>query len=224
MNVAVPKFILGSRSPRRLELLSLVVPASRIEVCPPTDANEPSFAGMTDEVAIGRQLLEVARLKCDDVWAANSGAGSGVRDAVVITADTIVVARDRAGVPHVLGQPPDDPPWQDVVGFWFRDLLAGRPHVVSTGMCVVLPDGRRIETTATTEVTFRPDVDRFLDWYLSTGESRGKAGGYAIQGAASVFVETVRGSLSNVIGLPLEELMRILTEAGIAVEGAGGDG
>jgi len=56
----------------------------------------------------------------------------------------------------------------------------------------------------------RPDVEPLLDWYLSTGESRGKAGGYAIQGAASVFVTQVSGSLSNVIGLPLELTRQLL--------------
>ena len=58
----------------------------------------------------------------------------------------------------------------------------------------------------------RKDADTLLDWYLTTGESRGKAGGYAIQGAASVFVTQVEGSLSNVVGLPLEETLAMLGE------------
>ena len=68
-----------------------------------------------------------------------------------------------------------------------------------------------------TEVSFHADVSPWLPWYLSTGESRGKAGGYALQGAGSVFVSKVRGSLSNVIGLPLEELLTVFAELKVNV-------
>jgi septum formation protein len=64
----------------------------------------------------------------------------------------------------------------------------------------------------TTDVTFIADVDRRLEWYISTGEPRGKAGGYGIQGLASLFVKEVRGSRSNVIGLPLEALLELFEE------------
>ena len=65
-----------------------------------------------------------------------------------------------------------------------------------------------------------PDVEPWLEWYLSTGESLGKAGGYALQGAGSLFIEEVRGSLSNVIGLPVRELAELLQECEIDVGGA----
>ena len=61
------------------------------------------------------------------------------------------------------------------------------------------------------------DVERHLEWYIGTEEPRGKAGGYAIQGAASIFVSKVAGSLSNVVGLPLECLLEILEELKIDV-------
>ena len=67
------------------------------------------------------------------------------------------------------------------------------------------------------EVTFRADSERWIDWYLATGEPKGKAGGYAIQGAGSIFVARVEGSLSNVVGLPLRELWEIFDELGIDV-------
>ena len=67
------------------------------------------------------------------------------------------------------------------------------------------------------EVTFAADGGPFLDWYLSTGEPRGKAGGYALQGAGGLFVERVDGSPSNVVGLPLRETWELLREAGVEV-------
>jgi septum formation protein len=59
----------------------------------------------------------------------------------------------------------------------------------------------------------RPDVEPWLDWYIATGEPQGKAGGYAVQGAGSVFVTKIEGSYSNVVGLPLEETLALLREA-----------
>ena len=96
-----------------------------------------------------------------------------------------------------------------MVKFWFREYYAGKAHRAVTALCVATPTGRPIERVVTSEVTFHSDVDRRLDWYLETGEPLGKAGGYAIQGAGSIFVSRVEGSLSNVIGLPLRELMEI---------------
>jgi septum formation protein len=66
-------------------------------------------------------------------------------------------------------------------------------------------------------VTFGADGQPFLEWYLATGEPRGKAGGYALQGAGSLFVERVNGSPSNVVGLPLRETWEVLREAGMEV-------
>ncbi|HXY34093.1 MAG TPA: Maf family protein, partial [Planctomycetaceae bacterium] len=68
----------------------------------------------------------------------------------------------------------------------------------------------RMTRVVTSRVTFVEDVDRWLDWYLSTEEPRGKAGGYALQGAGSIFIAKVEGSLSNVVGLPLAELLEML--------------
>ena len=66
-----------------------------------------------------------------------------------------------------------------------------------------------------TDVTFRADAKKWLDWYLDTDEPLGKAGGYALQGAGSLFVEQVTGSISNVVGLPLEAAIECLNELGI---------
>jgi septum formation protein len=85
-----------------------------------------------------------------------------------------------------------------------------------TALCVTTPAGDRQERVVTTRVTFRADAAEWVDWYLRTEEPRGKAGGYGLQGAGSLFVERIEGSPSNVIGLPLWETMQALQSLGVA--------
>ncbi|MGQ0636537.1 MAG: Maf family protein [Planctomycetaceae bacterium] len=208
------RVVLASRSPRRRDLLRLIVPVEDIEVVAPRETQEASFDGLPDDAAIERRLLAVARAKADDVRGQLEERGKfatpGGRPLAVVAADTIVVVSDSRGRPVILGQPPEDDTWQQVVRGWFRDHYAGKTHAVLTGLCVEQSAGRRVKRIVRSEVTFRTDVDPWLEWYLSTGEPRGKAGGYAIQGAGSIFVTRVAGSLSNVIGLPLEALLEVL--------------
>lgn len=205
------RYVLGSRSPRRLELLQQIVPPEQIEVRPPRSPAEEDFVGLTDWSAIETRLLEIARAKsadvCDQIREPKFDGQS-----VVITADTVVVVGHGDGRLLVLGQPPDGPAWPSVVRRWFEEEYAGRTHVVATAFCVAASGGPVIERLVRSHVTFHDDVKRWLGWYLSTGEPRGKAGGYAVQGAGSVFVSRVDGSLSNVIGLPLRELLEVLTD------------
>jgi septum formation protein len=220
------RLVLGSRSPRRLELLRHVHPADLIEVVPPTSTAEAGFAGLHDWPSIERRLLEIAGAKCDDVaaqvrsalsplsprgrGAGGEGAHAGPTVPIVIAADTVVIVeRDRDL--HVLGQPPADDSWQDTVRRWFREDFAGKTHLVATALILEqVASGKRASRVVTSRVTFVADVDRWLDWYLATGEPRGKAGGYALQGAGSVFISKVEGSHSNVVGLPLAELLELL--------------
>ncbi len=100
---------------------------------------------------------------------------------------------------------------QETVRRWFHEDFAGKTHVVATALILEHVDSaKRVSRVVNSRVTFTNDVDRWLDWYLATGESRGKAGGYALQGAGSIFVSNVEGSLSNVVGLPLAELLEML--------------
>jgi septum formation protein len=208
-------YVLGSRSPRRLELLRQIVPADAIEVVPPRRADEAGFAGLSAWPEIERRLEEIVRVKCEDVLDQLKTRPTDVAR-TVITADTIVVVRDgvaRNGGDQlcVLGQPPNDPSWSDVVRRWFREHYAGKTHTVATQLCVAEPGRPAVCRIVKSSVTFYDDVDRWLEWYLATRESLGKAGGYALQEAGSVFVSCVEGSLSNVVGLPLRELLEILT-------------
>ena len=215
--------ILGSRSPRRLELLGHLVSRERIHVCSPDSLVEAGFDDLTTRDQFDERIVEIARAKLADVLrqfeADSSLIPGGAKDVLILTGDTTVVATGTDGRHVSLGQPPEES-LDETVRLWFRNYFAGKTHEVLSGVClarVEIQDGRpnhanlRVLTrVCSTKVTMRPDADRLLDWYLKTGESRGKAGGYAIQGAASVFVTRVEGSLSNVVGLPLEDTLDML--------------
>jgi septum formation protein len=210
-------YVLGSRSPRRLELLRQIVPAEAIEVLPPRRADEAGFTGLSAWPPIAHRLEQIVRVKCEDVLEQlKSRPADPAR--MVITADTIVVVGESDDRLRVLGQPPDDASWPDVVRRWFREHYAGKTHTVATQLCVAPPDRPPLFRIVKSSVTFYDDVDRWLEWYLTTGESRGKAGGYALQEAGSIFVSKIDGSLSNVVGLPLRELQEILATAHFAPE------
>jgi septum formation protein len=93
----------------------------------------------------------------------------------------------------------------------FLRLLSGRTHEVWGGL-VVRRDGDEQVAQAVTRVRFRDLVDREIAWYLGTGEWRGRAGAYAIQGKGAALVESIDGDFWNVVGLPLAELMRLAPE------------
>lgn len=206
-------YILASRSPRRMELLGRLSPADRIVVRPPRASEEAGFDDCRTGEEIERRLLEIARAKSDDVLAQVLEEGVAAGDSVhtvVIAADTTIIARDQEGRPVVLGQPPEGPEWAGTVRQWFREYYFGRTHRAATALCLTTLAGRRLERVVTTDVTFRADGERWLEWYLATEEPLGKAGGYAIQGLGEIFVARVDGSLSNVVGLPLRDLMEML--------------
>ncbi|MDA0283644.1 MAG: Maf family protein [Planctomycetota bacterium] len=212
--------VVGSRSPRRLELLSTIVDPERLVVLPPRDANEPGFEDLSVLSEFHSRILEIVAVKQTDVVLQLQNAdfrGTFGTGCVVICADTTVIVTDRSGRPLALGQPSDGDDWQNDVRLWFREYFAGKTHSVLSGVSATLLDAAgQVRQTATrtcsTRVTMRDDVESLLDWYISTGEPIGKAGGYAIQGAGSAFITKFEGSFSNVVGLPLEETMELLRE------------
>lgn len=211
--MSASRLILGSRSPRRRELLELLVPPELIEVRPPRSSDELGFEGLTSWLEIAQRLQRIAREKNADVLAQLSPRSEDA--GLVLTADTVIVGRDADARWQVLGQPPADESWRDVVRGWFRDLYAGRSHLAATAVCLTERlSGRRLERIVQSQVWVRDDVEPLLDWYLATDEPRGKAGGYALQGLASVFVTRVEGSITNVVGLPLEALVEMLPQLG----------
>jgi septum formation protein len=134
---------------------------------------------------------------------AKAGALASPEDAVVLAADTVVALGRR-----LLGKPRD----ADEAAAFLR-LLSGRRHRVVTGVAVARGQKarRRVVMTA---VRLKPLSPSEIADYIASGEWRGKAGGYAIQGRAAAFVPWIGGSYSNVVGLPLTETLYLLAAAG----------
>jgi septum formation protein len=121
----------------------------------------------------------------------------------VLGADTTVVIDSE-----ILGKPADD-----AEGRAMLQKLAGRRHEVLTAYALRF-GGRRLERTVTTTVNVRALQPAEIDAYVASGEGRDKAGGYAVQGIAAAFITELRGSLTNVIGLPLAEVLADLQALG----------
>jgi septum formation protein len=205
------RLTLVSGSPQRHELLRQLIGEDRLAIESSLAIEEPGFDDCTTLAQIDSRLLETARLKNQH---ARSAAHLSQAD-WLLTADTIIVAFDSANRPLVLLKPPaDDPEYTRTLRHWFTDYYTGRSHQAKTALWLTDDRGGTWSQVVTTEVRFRADSERFLDWYIATGEPRGKAGGYGIQGAGSRFVESLTGSLSNVIGLPLVETHALLQQAG----------
>lgn len=196
--------ILGSRSPQRRDLLAHLIRASRIEICPPRDSEEAGFEELLTRDEILNRVTEIATRKVEQVRDQRNSP-----EAVILCADTTIIATDPDdGAIAVLGQPPKSG-WEEVVRRWFRRYYSERAHEAVTAVVISSPAGTR-SFQVSTEVRFAAVTEKLLDWYISTGEPCGKAGGYALQGAGSCFVESLKGSPSNVVGLPLRETWRAL--------------
>lgn len=215
------KVVLASRSPRRLDLLSQILPIERILVIPPHSSAEAGFDGLHDWERIEQRLFEIVLDKQRDVLEKvrreQKSYGLNGHPVAVLSADTVIVVQDPGNGLLVLGQPPRAPAGEAVVRRWFKEYFAGQTHTVVTGFILAPWEGTALQKTVRSSVTFRSDVDAWMDWYLATGEPWGKAGGYAIQGLGSLFVEQVQGSLSNVVGLPIREVIEALREFQIDV-------
>jgi septum formation protein len=181
---SLPHVILASASPRRADLLAAAGVAFEVRA---VDVDERPLEG---EPAADY----VARVAADKARACPMAEG-----AVVLAADTVVVVDGG-----ILGKPVDD---QDAARMLRR--LSGRAHQVLTGVAV-RRGGEVAVAVDSTAVSFAPLSDADVAWYVASGEPRGKAGAYAVQGLASRFVERVDGSYSNVVGLPVALTCRML--------------
>ena len=214
-----PRVILGSRSPRRKELLGSVVGSDQLVIKPPLSPEEPGFADLRFETEIEHRLLDVVQLKYDDISRqissealTESQSDSESPAPFLVVADTIVVSGNGNDQRMVLGQP-EPHRWQDDVRDWLRYHLSGQTHEVWTAVRVSQLD-QNVTCIVKSAVTFCEIDNELIEWYISTRESLGKAGGYAIQGFAAAFVTQLRGSLTNVIGLPVLETRQSLLDLG----------
>jgi septum formation protein len=186
-----PELTLASASPRRRELLERL--GLRLRVAP-ADVDETPREGEPAAEYVRRMAL-------DKMTAARSGAATP--ETAVLAADTIVVLQGT-----ILGKPRDE---DDARAMLRR--LAGHRHEVMTAYRIAF-GAREVERTVTTAVAFRLIDPPELEAYIGSREWSGKAGAYAVQGVAAVFVTELRGSLTNVVGLPLAEVLADLRALG----------
>jgi septum formation protein len=183
-----PRLILASASPRRLDLLAQIgVVPDAVEAA---DIDETPVAGELPR----QNAARLARAKAQAIADRNPGA-------LVIGADTVVACGRR-----ILPKAEDEK-----TALQCLELLSGRRHRVYGGVAVILPDGSLRSRLVETRVRFKRLTSQETAAYLQSGEWRGKAGGYAIQGRAAVFVANVNGSYSNIVGLPLYETAALLS-------------
>lgn len=192
--------ILGSASPRRSELLGLARPAITFRVVTPQVDEDVRPAEGPDAY-----LARVVRDKARDV-ANRLSADQAEGARAILCADTSVMVGDR-----ILGKPADDADGRAML----RDL-SGREHEVATAFILAGLDGATLhEAIVRTRVTFRELSREEVEAYVQSGDGRDKAGGYAIQGGAAAFVTRIDGSPTNVIGLPLSEVVVALGRLGL---------
>jgi septum formation protein len=211
------RLYLASQSPRRHSLLrDLGIPFMVV----PSTAKESHEAGDPETVALRNAVAKVqgAHVPGDAVSFVPAGAGAAVatgaaaRSAAgrffVLGTDTIVTREGR-----VLGKPSSAAEAAEMLR-----LLSGARHEVISGVALELREAGACAALRSacgrTEVTFLPLSDGDIEAYIASGEWRGKAGGYAVQGLAALFVDTIQGEYSNVVGLPLCLLARLFGDLG----------
>ncbi len=184
-------FILASASKHRLALLESIDLAPDAVV--PADIDETPLKGESPE----QFVLRVAEGKAQKIHEAYPNS-------YVIAADTIGVVGTQ-----IIGKAETKDEARKTL-----TLLSGRRHRVYTGLCVIAPNGKQSLRRVTTKVKFTLIGDAELQAYLDSNEWVGKSGCYGIQSRGGGFVESLNGSFSNVVGLPLVEVSRILSGLG----------
>ncbi|RVU19080.1 Maf-like protein [Methylobacterium oryzihabitans] len=200
---ARPKLVLASGSPRRLALLQQA--GLEPDALLPADLDETPLKSEAPRELVRR--LSRAKL---DAALATTRHGGDLANAYFVAADTVVaVGRRILPKAEVADEAAD-----------CMRLLSGRTHRVYTAVCIAGPKERRRERLVETRVRFKRLSAKEIDGYVASGEWRGKAGGYAIQGLAGSFVVKLVGSYSAVVGLPLYETIALLDGEGYPVRAA----
>jgi septum formation protein len=195
-----PKLVLGSSSPRRLALLQQA--GIEPDALRPVTIDETPKKGEVPR-ALARRLAREKALATHRLIQNEEE----LADALVLAADTVVAVGRRAIAKTELLEEAASA----------LQLLSGRSHRVFTAVCLVRPDGQIRGGVVETRVRFKRLSHEEIESYLGSGEWRGKAGGYAIQGIAASFVRKLVGSYTNVVGLPLTETVSLLQGEGYPV-------
>ena len=188
-----PRLVLASASPRRVTLLSQV--GVTPDALRPASIDETAKRGEMPRALVTRLARAKAEVARDQI--AND---SELADSYILAADTVVamgrkILMKPAHVEEAMAS---------------LQLLSGRTHKVQTCVCLITPDDRVRTKIVDTRVRFRYISRSELESYIASREWRGKAGGYAIQGLAGCFVQRLIGSYTNVVGLPLTEVVNLL--------------
>lgn len=191
----MPKtLILASRSPRRRQLLKQV--RLKFDVVIDNIKEEPILGLSPTETVKAMALQKVKHV------------ASTLSQGVVLGADTLVEYQGRTFKKPLFEAEAEE----------FLSFLSGKTHMVHTGVAIVDIEANRCPTAcATTEVTFRNISSSEIKAYIKTGEPMDKAGAYGIQGIGAIFVDRIKGSYSNVVGLPLELVSSMLLDFGIHI-------
>jgi septum formation protein len=200
-----PKLVLASGSPRRVSLMNQA--GIEPDALRPADIDETPQRGelprvCANRLAHGKAAAALAAISPDD----------DVYGAFILAADT-VVAVGRRILPK--------PELRDEAAQCLR-FLSGRSHRVYTALCLVTPKQKYRQRVVETRVRFKRLSKEDIDSYLGSGEWRGKAGGYAVQGLAGTFIVKMVGSYSNVVGLPLYETVALLAGEGYPIHNGWG--
>ncbi len=194
------KLILASGSPRRLQLLAQIG-VEPDEIIPANIDETPRKGEMPRNLAVrlARQKAEAAKKIAEK--------DDALKEAFILAADTTVAVGRR-----VLPQAETLEEAEECL-----KLLSGKGHRVYTGVAMITPAGKLRQRLVETRIRFKRLSDEDREYYVGSGEWRGKAGGYAIQGIAGSFVTRLIGSYSNVVGLPLAETTALLIGEGYTV-------
>src|SRR5215510_4620412 len=196
-----PKLVLASGSPRRLALINQA--GIEPDALQPADIDEVPKKGELPRACANRLARAKAEAALATVRTDEELAGS-----FIVAADTVVAVGRRILPKAEL---------LDEAAQCLR-LLSGRNHRVYTGVCLVTPKQAFRQRLVETRVRFKRLAKEDLEAYLASGEWRGKAGGYAVQGLAGAFVVKIVGSYTNVVGLPLYETLALLSGEGYPVQ------
>jgi len=187
MNHLREKLVLASSSPRRTEILQRAGWPHEVIVAGIDETLFPNEAAAA-------YVQRLARSKAEAV-------ARRLEHGLVLGADTTVVVGNE-----ILGQPVDEADARRML-----DLLNAKWHEVLTGVAVVRVGGETRVAYETTRVRFAEMSAKEIDWYIATGEPFGKAGAYAIQGKASLFIEEIEGDYFNIMGLPIRVVYKLAT-------------
>lgn len=181
--------ILASQSPRRRDLLRDLGLAFRVEAADVVEAPRPGESPLFFSKRMAQEKARAVSSKFPEDW--------------VLGADTVVSLGQR-----IFGKPGSPREAKK-----FLEALSGKPHLVFTGFCLINQSLKKaVAASVGTRVTFKRLSRREIDWYLQTGEPLDKAGAYAIQGQGAFLVRSIKGSYTNVVGLPVTEVLEALVQ------------